>query len=535
MEADLILTNGNIWTGNSAQPHATAIAIVGNKIAAVGDNGVIATFTGAKTKFIDLNGKFAVPGFIDNHTHFFMGGFHLLSVDLRDAGDELEFALRIARKAAEISPGQWLTGGGWDHTIWPGSQLPTKALIDQYTLDKPVFVTRLDIHMGLANSAALNQAGITADTPDPVGGKIIKDGSGQPTGILIDNAMDLVTSLIPSPSSSEYDKALEAAMNYAASLGITSVQDITSWDEWAVYKRFHQAGKLKTRIYARTPITEWEKHRDLVNQAGRGNQWLALGGVKGFVDGSVGSLTALFFEPYSDAPNTNGLLNEQMYPDDIMQQRTAWADAAGLQPSIHAIGDKANNMMLDIYQNVISTAPSRDRRFRIEHAQQLISADIRRFAELGVIASAQPAHLLDDGCWAEKRLGAERCKTSYPFRSLLETGARLTFGTDWPVVDLNPMLGIYAAVTRRPKNGSHPNGWIEQQKITIDEALTAYTATGAYAEFGEAFKGTIEVGKLADIAVLSQNLLTVDPGNILETTVLYTIVDGKVIYEAGKI
>jgi hypothetical protein len=529
--ADLVLINGNIWTGNPRQPEAGALAVKNGRIIAVGRREQVQQLIQRQTRIIDLGGKRALPGFIDNHTHFMSGGFQLLGVDLRDAKDDAEFARRIGEKAKSMPEGRWITGGDWDHELWPSAALPRKEMIDPATPKTPVFVTRLDGHMGLANSLALKLAGVTKETPDPPGGTIVRDPkTGEPTGILKDAAMDLVYRVIPPPTEAESDEAMRAALKEAARVGVTSIQDITPWGDWAAYKRFHQRGQLTVRIYARTPITQWERHRDLRQKVGPGDEWLRLGGLKGFVDGSLGSTTAFFFEPYNDAPHTSGLLHEQMHPEGIMKQRIAAADKAGLPLSIHAIGDKANHILLDIFEAVIKENGSRDRRFRIEHAQHLRPDDIPRFARLGVIASMQPYHAIDDGRWAEKRIGHERCKTTYAFRSLLDAGAVLTFGSDWTVAPLNPLLGIYAAVTRKTLDGKNPGGWYPEQRITVEEAVRAYTVNSAHAEFAETLKGSLEVGKLADVVVLSQDVFSINPDLIPQTKVVYTIVGGKVVF-----
>jgi hypothetical protein len=529
--ADLVLINGKIWTGNPRQPEAEAVAVKGDRIVAVGTRDQVQPLIQRQTRIIDLGGQRVLPGFIDNHTHFMSGGFQLLGVDLRDAKDETEFARRIGEKAKSLPEGRWITGGDWDHELWPGAALPRKEMIDPATAKTPVFVTRLDGHMGLANSLVLKLAGVTRDTTDPPGGTIVRDPkSGEPTGILKDAAMDLVFRIIPPPSDAESDEALRAAFKEAARVGVSSIQDITSWSDWAVYKRFRDRGQLTVRIYARTPIAQWERQRDVRAKDGSGDEWLRLGGLKGFVDGSLGSTTALFFEPYDDAPHTRGLFHEQMFPEGIMQKRIAGADKAGLPLSIHAIGDKANKTLLDIFEQVIKENGSRDRRFRIEHAQHLRPDDIPRFAKLGVIASMQPYHAIDDGRWAKKRIGHERCQTTYAFRSLLDAGAILTFGSDWTVAPLDPLLGISAAVTRKTIDGKNPGGWYPEQRITVEEAVRAYTVSSAYAEFAEKLKGSIEVGKLADLVVLSQDIFSVNPDSIPQTKVVYTIVGGKIVF-----
>jgi predicted amidohydrolase YtcJ len=388
--------------------------------------------------------------------------------------------------------------------------------------------------MGLANSAALQLAGITKETKDPAGGTIVRDPkTGEPTGILKDDAQDLMYRVIPAPTEAERAEALKAALAEAAKVGVTSIQDITPWADFETYKKFRESGELSVRVYARTPMSEWKRQADLVARQGPSDEWLKLGGLKAFMDGSLGSTTALFFEPFNDAPGTSGLMVDDNIPEGKMKKNIRDADKAGLQCSVHAIGDKANNMLLNYFEEVAKENGARDRRFRIEHAQHLLPGDIPRFAKLGVIASMQPYHAIDDGRWAQKRIGPVRIKTTYAFRTLLDTGATLVFGSDWFVAPLSPILGIHAAVTRQTIDGKNPDGWIPEQKITVEEAVRAYTAGAAYAEFGEKNKGTLEIGKLADVVVLSQDIFRIRPDDIQTTKVTHTIVGGRVVY--GKV
>jgi predicted amidohydrolase YtcJ len=530
-KADLALINGRVWTGNPAQPWAEALAARGERIIAVGGNAEIQKLTSSATRIIDVQGKLVLPGFIDDHTHFLEAGFQLLSVDLRDARTQEEFARRIGEQAKKLGAGRWITGGGWDHELWPGAPLPRRELIDGVTAGNPVFVRRLDGHMGLANSLALRTAGITKDTIDPPGGTIVRDPkTGEPTGVLKDAAQSLVEAVVAKPTDAEYDEAMRAALAEAARVGVTSIQDITPWDHYEVYKRFRDAGRLTVHIYARTPMRVWKRQAELVARQGPGDSWLRLGGLKAFMDGSLGSTTALFFAPFNDAPNTSGLMASDNLPEGKLEKDVRDADKSGLQCSVHAIGDRANHLLLNYFEQAEKENGSRDRRFRIEHAQHLLAPDIPRFAPLGVVASMQPAHLIDDGRWAEKRIGPLRIQTTYAFRSLLDSGAHLAFGTDWPVAPLNPLIGIYAAVTRETADGRNPHGWVPEQKINIDEAVRAYTAGSAYAEFSEREKGTLEPGKLADVTVLSQDIFHIDPEEIPQTKVMYTIVGGKEIH-----
>src|SRR5437773_4509510 len=529
--ADLIIVNGNIHTMDATQPGAQAVAIHGNRIIAVGSNEEIKKLAGPSTRVIDANGQGVLPGFNDAHVHFMSGGFQLSSVDLRDANTPQEFAERIRDFAAKLPRGRWITGGDWDHERWPDAKLPAKELIDRYTPDTPVFVNRLDGHMALANSLALKLAGVTSATKDQDGGVSVRDPkTGEPTGILKDAAQSFVWKVIPAPSFEEKLAAARAATNHAASLGVTSVQDMSAGVDVGVYQTLLDRGELKTRIYAVWPLPGWDRLARTGVRAHFGSAMLRTGGLKGFADGSLGSTTALFFEPYLDAPNTSGIPSDEMFPEGAMLERVRGADRAGLQVIIHAIGDRANDNILSIYERVQKENGDRDRRFRIEHAQHLRPQDIPRFARDKVIASMQPYHAIDDGRWAEKRIGPERAKTTYAFRSLLDSGAMLAFGTDWTVAPLSPVLSIYAAVTRRTLDGKNPNGWIPEQKISVEEAVRAYTVGSAFAEFQENEKGTITPGKLADFVVLSRDIFTIDPKEIEKAKVVMTIMDGRVVY-----
>lgn len=535
VNADLVLLNGKIWTVNDRQPEAEAVAILGNRIIAVGASKDLRKLIGPQTRVLDLQGRRVVPGFNDAHVHFFNGGAGLASVQLRDAKTPQEFATRIGAFAARIPQGRWILEGNWDHENWSPAQLPTRQLIDAVTPNKPVFVQRLDGHMALANSVALKLAGITKATPDPPGGVIVRDEAGEPTGVLKDAAMNAVYKVIPDPSPEEITEAVKAAMRYAAENGVTSVQDMSaSPDVLSVYQRLLARDELTVRIYGHQPLANWQRLASAGIRAAFGSDKLKIGGLKGFADGSLGSTTAWFFAPYLDAPNTSGLASDELVNEAQMQERITKADLAGLQLAIHAIGDKANNRILAIFAEAVKQNGTRDRRFRIEHAQHLRPEEIKALAAQKVIASMQPYHAIDDGRWAENRIGPERAKGTYAFRSLLDAGAILAFGSDWFVAPMEPLMGIYAAVTRRTLDGKRPAGWVPEQKITVAEAIRAYTLGSAYASFDETRKGSIEVGKLADFAVLSADILNINPVEIEKTRVLMTIFDGKLVYERGK-
>jgi predicted amidohydrolase YtcJ len=529
--ADTIIINAVVHTMDPAQPVAEAVAIYGNRIVAAGSTNDIRKLAGPNTRTIDAKGRLLLPGFNDAHTHFLSGGFQLSSVDLRDANSPQEFAARIKTFAEKLPKGRWVTGGDWDHERWPDAKLPTKELIDSFTAETPVFVNRLDGHMALANSLALKLAGVTRETVDPPGGVIVRDKSGEPTGVLKDAAQNFVWKVVSPATFEEKLDAARAATNYAAKLGVTSVQDMSAGDDVGIYQTLLDRGELKTRIYAVSPLPSWERVARMGVRAHFGSEMLRVGGLKGFADGSLGSTTALFYEPYRDDPSTSGIAGDEMYPEGVMLERVSEADRAGLQVMIHAIGDRANDLILSIYEQVERENGKRDRRFRIEHAQHLRAQDIPRFARDGVIASMQPYHAIDDGRWAEKRIGKERIKTTYAFRSLLDSGATLAFGTDWTVAPLNPLLSIYAAVTRRTLDGKNPNGWVPEQKITVEETVRAYTLGSAYAEFQENVKGSITAGKLADIVLLSRDIFKIDPNEIESVKVVMTMVDGRVVFE----
>jgi predicted amidohydrolase YtcJ len=529
---DVIIFNAVVHTMDPNQPDAEAVAIYGNRISAVGASKDIKKLAGSTTRMIDARKRLLLPGFNDAHTHFLSGGFQLSSVDLRDANTPKEFAERIRNFASKQPKGRWITGGDWDHERWPDAKLPTKDLIDSFTPDTPVFVNRLDGHMALANSLALRLAGVTRQTLDPPGGVIVRDPkTGEPTGVLKDAAQSFVWKVVSPSTFDEKLAAARAATDYAARLGVTSVQDMSAGTDVGVYQTLLDRGELKTRIYAVAPLPAWERLAQTGVRAHFGSEMLRVGGLKGFADGSLGSTTALFYEPYRDEPGTSGIAGDEMYPEGAMLNRVREADRAGLQILIHAIGDRANDLILSTYEQVERENGNRDRRFRIEHAQHLRAQDIPRFARDHVIASMQPYHAIDDGRWAEKRIGKERAKTTYAFRSLLDSGATLAFGTDWTVAPLNPMLSVYAAVTRRTLDGKNSKGWVPEQKISVEETVRAYTVGSAYAEFQEKVKGSLTVGKLADVVMLSRDIFKIDEKEIEHAKVVMTIVDGRVVYE----
>jgi predicted amidohydrolase YtcJ len=520
------IVNARVWTGDRRRPWADAVLVRGDRIDAVGSSAAIRKRVAPGDRVIDAHGMMVTPGFIDSHVHFLDGGFALSSVKLRDARTKEEFVRRIRDYAATLPAGTWILNGDWDHTSW-GGELPERGWIDSVTPHNPVWINRLDGHMNLANSLALRAAHITRDTKDVEGGTIVRDANGEPTGVLKDNAMGLMTA-VPDPSVEMSLRALDSAMTYVAERGVTSVDHMGTWGDLALFERANAMHALRTRIAAAVPLASWARLRDTVAARGHGDAWLRIGGLKGFVDGSLGSHTAAMLEPFTDAPNDRGLFVNT--PEDLYTW-TSGADKAGLQVMVHAIGDSAIRTQLDIYQRVEQENGPRDRRFRIEHAQHIAPADIPRFAQLGVIASMQPYHAIDDGRWADRIIGAERARTTYAFRSLLDAGATLAFGSDWFVAPATPLEGIYAAVTRRTLDDRHPGGWVPEQKITVEQALRAYTRGAAFAAFREKELGMLAPGMLADLVLIDHDLTRVAPETIRDARVMLTVVGGRVVYD----
>lgn len=523
-KADLVVT-GKIWTGNNNAPWAEAMAIVDDTIAAIGSKDEVKKWIGDKTEQIEgTNENLIVPGFIDCHTHFIDGGFALASVKLRDAKSPEEFIQRISAFAKTLPEGAWITSGDWDHENWGGT-LPTRDWIDSVTQKNPVWINRLDGHMCLANSAALKAASIDDKVKDVTGGTIVRDKKGKLTGVFKDNAMGLIYPSVPDPGDQLEDKALDAAMKYVAERGVTSVHNMSGYHD--VFERAHTSNKLTTRIYAGMMLSDWKELDSKIKSNGRGDKWLKIGTLKEFVDGSLGSHTAAFFKPFEDTPKDSGFFVIQ---EPELYKRIKSADSAGLQVMVHAIGDKAIHTLLNIFERVIKENGEHERRFRIEHAQHIDPDDIGRFASLNVIPSMQPYHSIDDGRWAEKVIGHKRSETTYAFRSLFDANARVAFGSDWFVAPPAPLEGIYAAVTRRTLDDKNPDGWIPEQKITVEQALRAYTTNAAYSSFDEDIKGSLEKGKLADFVVLDKDIFTVSPETIRDVQVLRTVVGGKTVY-----
>jgi predicted amidohydrolase YtcJ len=535
--ADVIFVNGDIYT--QAMPaRAQAIAVSQGKIVAVGSNAEILKLKQKNTQVVELGGHFVMSGFNDAHVHLASGGFSQMSVDLRGTQSLQEMQHRIGLQVIEAAPGEWIQGSGWDHTLWPGQTLPTRQDIDVMTNGHPAIFVRIDGHIAIANTAALKAAGITAQTASPAGGKIDHDAQGEPTGILREGAQELVLAKVPPPTQAQRRRAAELALANAAQWGITSAQDNSSWEDFLVYEELEREGKLTLRI------SEWLSFRDSVDELEEhrahhslDDPMLHTAMLKGFMDGSLGSRTAALLAPYSDEPGNSGL--PQFQQDELNKMAVARADA-GFQLGFHAIGDRAAQMALNAFGEAernpqahaaASGAKSpHDFRFRIEHDQVIGPDQFAQYKKLGVIASVQPSHLLTDLNWALERIGPERAQTSYPWKEFLDNGVPLAFGTDYPVEPINPFRGVYAAVTRKNEAGTQE--YYPEQKLTIQQALAAYTTGSAYAQFAETQKGTLASGMLADFVVLDRDLTTVAAPEILKTRVLRTVVGGKTVYES---
>lgn len=531
--ADLVVVNAHVWTVDDARKEAQAVAVRGERIALVGTDADVRALTGPRTRVIDAGGRLLLPGLQDDHVHFLDGGEQVGQLDLKDASTPEEFGRRIAEYARTRPAGEWITGGNWDHDRLPGGELPTAEMIDRHVSDRPVFVNRFDGHMAVANTAALRAGGVTAATPDPEGGVIVrKAGSREPAGVLKDAAMNLVYRAMPEPTPAHLVEGLRKAFAEARRLGLTTVQDmVTGEAQLRAYEAVRAEGGMTARVYGRWPIAQWKWLADRVRAQGTGDDLFTLRSLKGFADGSIGSSTALMFQPYADDPGNRGLAG------DDWPRIGAWAlqaDAAGLQVSIHAIGDRAIYETLDLFERLERTNGMRDRRPRIEHDQHTHARDFARHAPLGAVASVQPYHAIDDGRFVEKRLGRRRCLTSYAFRSFLDAGAHMGFGSDWPVAPLDPILGIDAAVNRQTLDGKNPQGWFPEQKISVAEAIRAYTIENAWAAFMDDRTGSITPGKYADLVLLDQDLLRIAPERIKDTHVDVTILGGRVVYERQR-
>lgn len=510
-----------------------------------------------RTRVLRAPGGLIVPGFTDNHTHFASAGRLLLGLNLLDVNDEDAFRERVREAAGRLPPGAWLVGGDWGaYARWRmgsaggGSRAreiePSRAWIDAVTGDHPALISRFDRQAFLANTLALRAAGIGPETPEPEGGRIVRGEQGQPTGLLLGTAARLVEKVIVRPSREQRRREALRALQEARRWGVTTIHDnVADFDQLELLRELRSDGQLTVRVWARMPLADWQRVSAHVRERGLpavrggwGDDTIRLGGLKAWVDGIMGNSTALFFEPYRHRPDSAGKLRDVMFPEGNLERLLEGADRAGFTATVHAIGDKANRILLDTYERVFARNGARDRRFRVVHAQVVHPDDLPRFGRLGLVAEVQPYHCIDDMRWMEERIG-DRARNAYTFRRLLAAGARLTFGSDWPGTNasyypINPLLGLYAAVTRQTLEGQPPGGWFPEERLTLEEALRAYTVENAWSTFEEGSKGRLAPGLLADLAVLDRDIFTRPPAELRETRVLYTVLGGRVVWEAGR-
>ena len=582
-QADFVARNGNFWTVDETNPRAQAVASLNGRFIYVGSDDGVQQHIGADTQIVDLDGAFVTPGFYDNHVHFESTGQLLYGLNLLDVSDEASFVARVRNVDSRYAADTWITGGDWSayeawaegdvaaagHEVNPNDDygnffLPNKNMIDSFTGDRPVLVRRFDRKVYLANSAALERAGIRSGQPDPEGIAVERDEKGEPTGALFnpvsgavestvlirDNVMALFGELIPAPSREQRIAETKQAWQQMASVGVTSYCDITSNPVYVdIYRELRDRGEMTARARYRPPLDRWESMADLGIKIGFGDDWIRFGATKAWIDGIMGNSSARFYEPYTHNPSSRGIWRDIMFPferspdnpeemQSKLERLALQADANGIQLTVHAIGDEANGYLMDMLERIISKNGEKDRRFRLVHAQVMTDRDIERAGEMNIVAEVQPFHTSDDMRWMEERIGRDRSRGAYAFRRLWDSGAIVSFGSDSPGTNasryyLNPMLGLYAAVTRKTLSGQPEGGWFPEEKLSVEEAIKAYTLNSAYASFEERMKGSITVGKLADFVVLSDNLLIMDPNHIKDVKVKATVVGGEVVYPAN--
>lgn len=550
--ADLILTNATVWTVDADQPEANAVAIRGNKIMAVGSNESVKEYIGRNTEVLDLEGAFVLPGFNDNHVHF-ASAARFLEFNIMRTSTQDEFVERVEDVVSRLEDDEWILGGLWGaYDDWefgsPGGGsgarfTPEMSRIEEITQNNPVFIQRFDRSEFAVNRRAMEEAGLDPDDPQAEGLEFVRDEEGKPTGIIKGNAAGFFSEFIPSDFS--YDRRVQQTKNALAEIrkyGVTNVSDMSDDTQVEIYKDLREQGELTSRIHYRYHLERWEELAEQGMEIGSGDEWIRFGSLKGHIDGIMGNSSARFYEPYDHNPEERGSWRRLMvdedgnYAPDRFYSYMQGADEAGLQLTVHAIGDEANHLLLNMLEDLIEENGEKDRRFRLVHAQVMQEEDIARMGELDVIAEVQPVHASDDMRWMEERIGTERSKGAYAFKSIKDSGAILSFGTDWPGTaaaeyHISPMYGLYAAITRKTMTGEPEGGWFPEERITMEEAIKAYTLNTAYANFEDDIKGSITPGKLADITVLDQNLFEVEPINLPDVNVLYTIVDGKIVYE----
>jgi len=520
--------NARIYTNDPQAPWAQSMLVRGEEILAIGDDAEVSALADSSVKTVDLDGHFVMPGFNDAHVHVGGAGEDFLAVRLNGTTSVEDLQKRLAEAVAQHKEGEWITGSGWDHTFWPDKKFPDRQELDAVAPKNPVFLTHISGHVAVVNSLALKLAGITKATPNPSGGEIERDASGEADGMLKEAAaMRLVDSKIPPLTLEQHKRGIEMALADVAKNGVTSIQDFSPGDSFGIYRQLKNEGKLTVRITEWLPfVLPLEKLEEMRRDGGTTDPWLKTGSLKGFLDGALGSRTAALLAPYSDDPSTSGILTAD--PAQF-QTMAIERDKAGFQINFHAIGDRANHVALDIFAAVVHSNGSRDRRDRIEHAQVVAPGDFERFAQLNVIASMQPSHETTDMRWAPLRLGPERSKGAYAWATMEKYGVRLAFGTDYDVEPISPFRGLYACVTRELPDGGPPGGWEPQEKISLADCIRAYTSGSAYAEFEEGKKGELKPGEFADFIVLSNDLTKVPPAEYVKTEVLRTVVGGRTV------
>ena len=523
--------HGRIYTNDPKQPWAEALAIRDEKIFCIGSISQIMLDCGGAESHdvVQLKGQFVMPGFNDAHVHIGGAGRDKLNVQLNGATSMADVQKLIKAAADHRKAGEWILGSGWDQTRWPDQKFPSRLDLDQAAPNNPVYLDHISGHIAVVNSLALKHAEITAETPNPPGGEIERFADGEATGVLKENAKEMVTQRIPDPPDAERQKGIELVFQELASNGVTSVQDFSAWEDYLAYIQLKQDKKLTVRITEWLPFTaSTDDLQNMRSEGGTTDPWLRTGALKGFLDGALGTRTAALLAPYSDDPSTSGIVT--IDPEKLKSMAIV-RDRLGFQLAFHAIGDKANRTALDTFESILRVNPPRDRRDRIEHAQVVAPEDVPRFAELKIIASMQPAHELNDMRWAGQRLGAERSKGAYAWNSLQKAGVKLAFGTDYDVEPIDPRRGLYACVTRAGLDGMPPGGWIPDEKLPLANCISAYTSGSAYAEFMDGKKGELKVGEFADFVVLSEDLTKIAPTQILKTEVLRTVVGGRTVYQ----
>jgi len=550
VSADLVLRGATLWAGVDGGTTRGGVAVLHGRIVAVGSDDEVAAWVGPTTRAIDLDGAMVVPGFIDNHVHFSSAARLLLGINLLDIADEAGLVEAVRAADVRMPAGAWLTGGDWSaYQKWPqGTERPLdddvplfephRSMVDAFTVDRPMLLSRFDRDVWFANGAALAAAGLSAATPDPQGGTFGRNPDGSLTGVLWGTAVSMVRAAMPEPSHAQRVAETRTALQRVRENGVTTFHDMSPTYQLRIYQELLARDELTARVHYRPMISDYRRIADLGIMSGFGSPWIKLGAVKGHIDGIMGNTSALFEDPYAHQPDSRGMLRDVMFPEGNLQRLMNEADAAGIQITVHAIGDAANTMVLDMVEEMIATNCVRDHRFRVVHAQVLHPRDVPRFKELDVIAEVQPFHAIDDMRWMEQRIG-DRSQGAYNFRSLLDSGATLSFGSDWPGTNaawypISPVLGIYAAVTRKTINGTPDGGWFPEERVGVEDSLRAYTVNNAYAGFEEDEKGTLEIGKLADITVLDRDLLTIPADEIKDARVLFTIVNGEIVFAAER-